>query len=393
MSKFESSYFTNLYIHFPLAGIYIHIPFCQQACYYCDFYFSTSQKMIDPVIDAICKELSLRKKYHGDENISTIYLGGGTPSLLNPAYITRLLDAVYAHYSIKSDPEITMEANPEDISKSKLNAWEIAGINRLSLGVQSFDNKVLAFMNRVHNEEKALASLDMIRTSTFINVNVDLIYGVFPGNHRRWEKDLEILLKYRPEHISAYNLTIEENTVFGRRARRGKLQVPDDDFSADEYEILISMLKQEGYLHYEISNFCLPGYESQHNSGYWKNKYYLGVGPAAHSFNFESRQSNVANSALYVRAIADNKIPATIEPLSRENQINDYILTSLRTMWGTSFLILKEKWEYDLLQSNHSLIDRLKIGGMCRIDTEKIVLTEKGFLLADKIASGLFISS
>ena len=376
-----------------MAGIYIHIPFCQQACYYCDFYFSTSQKLTDPVIDAICKELSLRKKYTGDEKISTIYLGGGTPSLLKPAYITRLLDAVYAHYNVKAGPEVTIEANPEDISRTKLNTWEKAGINRLSLGVQSFDNKVLAYMNRVHNAGKALASLDMIRTSAFKNVNVDLIYGVLPGSHKRWEKDLEILLKYRPVHISAYNLTIEENTVFGRWARRGKLQVPDDDFSAEEYEILVSMLEHEGYLHYEISNFCLPGYESQHNSAYWKNKYYLGVGPAAHSFNHKSRQYNVSNNALYVRAIADNKIPATIEPLTRENQINDYILTSLRTMWGTSFHTIKEKWGYDLLQSNRSLIERLKAGGMCRIDAGKIVLTEKGFLLADKIASGLFVNS
>ncbi len=376
-----------------MAGIYIHIPFCQQACYYCDFYFSTSQNLTGPVIDAICKELLLRKKYLEGAEISTIYLGGGTPSLLKPAYISRMLEAVNAHYNVNADPEITLEANPEDISNANLTAWRKTGINRLSLGVQSFDDSVLAYMNRAHSAEKALTSLEMIRDSAFKNVNVDLIYGVLPGSHERWKKDLDILLKYRPAHISAYNLTIEADTVFGRWAQRGKLQAPDDDFSAEEYELLVSMLGKEGYLHYEISNFCLPGYESRHNSGYWKNECYLGAGPAAHSFTHKSRQFNVANNALYVKAIADNKIPATMEPLTRENQINDYILTSLRTMWGTSFHTLKEKWGYDLMQSSQGLIEKLKTGGMCRIDDGKIILTEKGFLFADKIASDLFINS
>jgi len=376
-----------------LSGIYIHIPFCQQACYYCDFYFSTDHKRINEVVNALGKELHLRKDYISNSEISTIYFGGGTPSVVNADRIRNLVDTIFDNYNVASHPEITLEANPEDINYGDLEKWKNLGINRLSLGVQSFQDDILVFLNRVHSAETAIKALDLIKDSGFDNVNVDLIYGIKMDDHSRWQYDLDGILDFKPSHISAYQLTIEDKTVFGKWFKKGKLEIPDEEFMVAEYEMLVRMLTRAGYIHYEVSNFSKPNCESRHNSAYWKNAGYLGIGPGAHSFNQDSRQFNISNNALYIKALAENKIPAIIEELTDIDKVNDYILTSIRTMWGTSLTVIRENWNYNLMISAGAYLDEIMDIGFCIIENEHIVLTEKGLMIADRIASDLFVSN
>lgn len=373
-----------------MAGIYIHIPFCKQACYYCDFHFSTNQSLREEVICAISNELAIQQHYLQGEEIETIYFGGGTPSLLSEGELGMILNSIYKHYSINSQPEITLEANPDDLTKEKIQVLKEIGINRVSLGIQSFHDTILKFLNRAHNGKEALRCVLQLREAGIYNLSIDLIHSIPDQDDLMLMQNLEQVIKLAPQHISVYSLTIEDKTVFGKWALRGKIKAVQESQSANQFEMVMDTLTQSGYQHYEISNFCLPGFASKHNSSYWQQKKYLGVGPSAHSFNGETRQFNVSNNHLYLNSMREGKLSFEREILSRENKINEYILTSLRTDRGCNLSYLTNTYHYDLRKINSDYIQSLLNEGYVTLIHDILLLTRKGKLLADKIAADLF---
>jgi oxygen-independent coproporphyrinogen-3 oxidase len=374
-----------------MAGLYIHIPFCKQACYYCDFFFSTNQKQRLEIVRAITTEIALQKDYLGGEILETIYFGGGTPSILLPSELNEILEAVYRNFAVYDRPEISLEANPDDLTKEKLEDLHNAGINRLSVGIQSFDNQVLKSLNRAHDNLMARGCIEDARKAGFENISIDLIYALPKRTDEDWQKDIDRALEISPTHISSYSLTIEEKTVFGKWTKQGKMEPVDDDVSARQLSLLIDHLEGANYEQYEVSNFAKPGFQSRHNSNYWKNKKYLGVGPSAHSYNGESRQYNVSNNAAYLRALQQEKIPYTIEVLTRHDKINEYLLTTLRTSWGADLKTLRERFSFDPIEENNDYLQSLQRKGLIAIEGNILKLTRKGLFLADKIASDLFV--
>lgn len=373
-----------------MAGIYIHIPFCKQSCYYCDFHFSTNQSLKTEVIHSISQELAIQKDYLRGEEIDTVYFGGGTPSLLSKEELTEIFNSIYKNYSIGSLPEITLEANPDDLSIEKIKILKEIGINRISLGIQSFDDSILRFLNRAHNSKEALQSAFDLREAGISNISIDLIHSIPGQDELMLRKNLEQVIEFAPQHISVYSLTIEEKTVFGKWAAREKIKPVGESQSANQFEQVMDTLVESGYQHYEISNFCLSGYASRHNSSYWQQKKYLGVGPSAHSYDGETRQFNVSNNHLYLKSIREGKISFEKEILTRENKINEYIFTSLRTDRGSNLSYLIKTHSYDLLSVNNAYIQSLLSEGYATLAHDILLLTRKGKLLADKIAADLF---
>lgn len=373
-----------------MAGLYLHIPFCKQACYYCDFHFSTNQSQKAELVEQISHELYLQRNYLQGEPIETIYFGGGTPSLLTPKDLEILFSSIYKYYPVAENPEITLEANPDDLTPEKLTEIRLAGINRLSIGIQSFDEKILRFLNRAHTAQEALLCLDAAQEAGISNLSIDLIYSIPGQDDDVLRKNLAAAMKLKPTHISAYSLTLEEKTVFGRWANHGKLTAMEENLSASQFEMVMDTLTHHGYRHYEISNFCLPGFESKHNTSYWQQKKYLGLGPSAHSFDKDSRQFNISNNPLYVKALLDDRIPFEREVLTRENKINEYLFTSLRTDRGCSLTYLSKQLQYDLAKNNSRYLDQLAKEKLIEITDETLVLTRAGKLIADRIASDLF---
>ncbi len=374
-----------------MAGIYFHIPFCKQACYYCDFHFSTNHQRMEEMVSAMVAELHLQKEYLGKEKIQTIYFGGGTPSLLTETEISALLDAVHKTHSVMHGAEITLEANPDDLTKSNLIALKKAGINRLSIGIQSLQNDLLKSLNRSHDAETAMASYVNARSAGFTNISVDLIFTLPGLTHDQWLGDIQKIVSLNPEHISCYSLTIEEKTVFGKWASTGKLIPVDDDLSARQFELLMDQLEAHDYEQYEISNFAKPGFYSRHNSSYWRQEKYLGIGPSAHSYNKTHRHFNIRNNHKYIAAIQAGTLPVEVEQLSTENKINEYVLTTLRTCWGTDLNKIQNEYHFDLLKKNSEYIQSLLNRDMANLNDGILTLTRKGKLLADKIASDLFV--
>jgi oxygen-independent coproporphyrinogen III oxidase len=374
-----------------MAGLYLHIPFCKQACYYCDFHFSTNQEKKLEMIQAFTRELELQKDYLKGEPVNTIYFGGGTPSLLSQEELSLLMQAIRNHFPVGSSPEITLEANPDDLTKDKLLSLKESGINRLSIGIQSFDDEVLQFLNRAHDSVAAHKCVELARETGFKNISIDLIYAIPNQDHNAWAKNIERALILKPDHISSYSLTIEEKTAFGRWVASGKLKVKDDEFAAIQLTMLVDTLEKNGFEQYEVSNFALSGFQSQHNSSYWKQEKYLGIGPSAHSYNGESRQFNINNNHLYLKSLSENSIPTTIEVLTRAEIINDYLLTTLRTSWGTSLVTLRENFNFNLMEEYESYVNSLIANGLALIKNETLILTKAGKLFADKIASDLFV--
>ena len=375
-----------------MAGLYLHIPFCKQACHYCDFHFSTSLGLKSRLVEALVREIELRRDYLGPNPVlETIYFGGGTPSLLTEVDLTLIFNAIHRHFAVAPQAEITLEANPDDLTKEKLRMLQEAGINRLSIGIQSFDEGILKLLNRAHDANTALRCLGDVRKAGFHNVSIDLIYAIPGLSNKAWEEAIKHALRFSPEHISSYALTIENKTVFGNWSKHGKLQPIDEDIAAEQFEILMDLLEAEGYEHYEISNFCKPGYHSKHNSSYWKQLPYLGIGPSAHSYNGLSRQSNIRNNALYARSIEKGIIPFEREVLTPENKINEYILTTLRTMWGCDLNFLKQNLGDDLLQRQKAYVSGLQTQGFVTLELNMLRLTRKGKLLADKIVEDLIV--
>lgn len=376
-----------------MAGIYLHIPFCKQACYYCDFHFSTNLTTKRELVEAIARELLLQKDYVSGERINTIYFGGGTPSLLTSEELDLLFNTIHKNFSVSDAAEITLEANPDDLSLLRLTQLRRQGVNRLSIGIQSFDDKVLQFLNRAHNSQSATACVEEARDAGFQNISIDLIYAIPGQDDDAWKQNIAQAIRLSPEHISSYSLTIEDKTVFGRWAATGKLKVTEDDVAATQLETLVTLLESGGFTQYEVSNFAQPGFESKHNSSYWKQERYLGVGPSAHSYNERSRQYNISNNAAYVRSMQQNIIPFTLESLTREDKINDYLLTSLRTQWGTDLRKLQLLYQYDLLADHGQYIKSLCEQKFAVLQNDTLQLTKSGKLLADKIASDLFMIS
>ncbi len=374
-----------------MAGIYLHIPFCKQACHYCDFHFSTNTRIREELVHAMAEEISIRKKYLGAEPVNTIYFGGGTPSLLDKNEIVLLIGSINRNHGVNADAEITLEANPDDLTPQKLQDLRASGINRISIGIQSFDDSILTYLNRAHSSQMAIQSLRDARAAGFGNISLDLIYAIPGLTTDAWLRNIETALELAPQHISAYTLTIEEKTAFGKWAARGKLTPVDESVAAEQMEALVSRLSSRGYRQYEISNFALPGFESRHNTNYWKGGKYLGIGPSAHSYDLTSRQHNVSNNHLYVRALLEKKIPARQEILNQSERINEYILTALRTDEGCNLDLLKSNFGYDVTALHSGYLRQLQNNKLILLTDHHLRLTDAGRLLADKISSDLFL--
>ncbi|HTJ49688.1 MAG TPA: radical SAM family heme chaperone HemW [Cyclobacteriaceae bacterium] len=374
-----------------MAGIYLHIPFCKQACHYCDFHFSTNLSLTDEISSAMMREIEIQKSYLKDNLIETIYFGGGTPSILSAKQLSDLLNTIRVAFQVSDNAEITVEANPDDLTKEKLFQLKEAGINRLSIGIQTFDDDVLRFLNRAHDKNAAIQCMDDARKAGFKNISIDLIYAIPGQDNDMWLRNIEQAIVLNPEHISSYSLTIEEKTVFGKWSATGKLKPVIDDVAAQQLEILVEQLERAGFDQYEVSNFGKPGFYSAHNSSYWKQQPYLGIGPSAHSYNGISRQYNISNNHIYLRTLNEGKIPCEIEALTREDHVNEYLLTTLRTSWGTDLAKLKTDYQYDLKADHHEYLDKLLSQRLADINNDVFRLTKAGKLLADKIASDLFL--
>lgn len=351
------------------------------------------------MVDAIIREIQLQKAYLNEE-VNTIYFGGGTPSLLKVEEIQYLLDAIHATFQVSQQPEITLEANPDDLSLHKLQQLKTAGINRLSIGIQSFHEPHLKFMNRAHNRVEALTCVQQAQELGLENISIDLIYGIplqedqakDRYSHEVWQQDLAQAVALAPKHISAYCLTIEPQTAFGKWSKQGKLPPIDEEFAAQQFEILIDQLEKHHYEQYEISNFCLEGWRSKHNSNYWLSVSYLGLGPSAHSFNGHSRQFNVRNNARYLKALAQDQLAFEKETLTPEDRVNEYLMTSLRTNWGCDLKFLQENCQYDLLHAQAAELDFQQQQETLYLENGVIYLTKKGKLLADQLTERLFVS-
>ncbi len=370
-------------------GIYIHIPFCKQACHYCDFHFSTSLKKKDELVNALAKELVLRKDEFKNQNVETIYFGGGTPSLLSIEELQFLIDEVYKNYKVSENPEITIEANPDDLTHQKLNDYAASPINRLSIGIQSFFEEDLKLMNRAHNSDEAKKCLEEA-TKHFDNISIDLIYGIPGMSNERWIQNLEIALAFNIPHISSYALTVEPKTALATFIKKGIIKNVDDDLAQEQFHIMIEKLEAAGFIHYELSNFGKPGYFSRNNSAYWQGKPYLGIGPSAHSFDGKHRGWNVRNNLKYIHSLNENVIPIETETLSTTDKYNEYVMTGLRTIWGVS--LEKVEKEFGELYKNYLLEQSQKhiIRQLLYLDDGKLLVTKKGKFLSDGIASDLF---
>lgn len=372
-----------------MAGIYIHIPFCKKACHYCNFHFSTSKKSIPQLINAIVKEAALQKKFIA-EIVETIYFGGGTPSFLDAIEIEKILAVIKKNYSVSLTAEITLEANPDDVSEKNLVAWKALGINRISLGIQSFIENELVWMNRSHHAQQALQSIQLIK-QYFTNYSIDLIFGSPVLTKELWIKNIQQALAFQPPHLSCYALTIEEKTVFANWLANKKIAAINQEHQAEQFEILMYELETNGYHHYEISNYAKPGFESKHNSSYWQGKTYLGLGPSAHSYNGKTRFWNVANNALYISGIENGNCVSEKEHLTTSQQFNEYVMISLRTSEGINENFVRKNWNEKTYQHfNFKIQNWLKTNHLER-KNHQITLTQKGKLFADGIAADFFL--
>lgn len=370
--------------------LYLHIPFCKQACHYCDFHFSTSLRQKPALIDALCREITLQQEYLPGKTLETIYVGGGTPSLLTEGDLEQIFAAIHQHFVVDPAAEITLEANPDDLTPGKLRLLR-RYVNRLSIGIQTFDEAALRWMNRAHTATEAQTCVQNAQDAGFDNLSVDLIYGIPNRADEIWQRDLSTMLLLNVPHLSAYALTVEPDTAFGRWTTSGKLPAMDEELAASQFEQLTRALTGAGYEHYEISNFAAPGHYARHNTAYWQRRPYLGVGPSAHSYNGHSRQYNVANNSRYVADIQAETLPATVEILTTADQVNEYLLTGLRTQWGCSLAELDALVQADFAQMQTQELARLYAANWLERSGSQLRLTEAGKLFADRVAADLFV--
>ncbi|MEI6507418.1 MAG: radical SAM family heme chaperone HemW [Bacteroidota bacterium] len=373
-----------------MAGLYIHIPFCKQACHYCNFHFSTTQKNKQQIVGAIASEMNLRKGYLNGENISSIYFGGGTPSILSVDEIKHLLNSVYDNFIVEDNAEITLEANPDDLTIEKIYELAQTKINRLSIGIQSFFDEDLIWMNRAHHSKQALDCISNAKKAGFKNITIDLIYGMPTLTDEKWIANLETALSLNIDHISSYALTVENKTALDYLIRQKKTLPVNEEQSARQFEMLISILGKNKFEQYEISNFARNKKYAIHNTSYWKNEIYLGVGPSAHSFNKITRCWNVANNVSYLKAIEQNNPLFETEILTIENRLNEYIMTGLRTIWGCDIQFIESEFGQSYSEKITQEIVKMQSAGLIEIKGDIFTLTPKAKLFADKIASDLF---
>lgn len=372
-----------------MAGIYIHIPFCKQACHYCDFHFSTTLKNKQQLVNALCKELAMRKKELVGE-IETIYFGGGTPSLLSEAELNTIFETIYANFSVSKGAEITLEANPDDLSPTKLIDLSKSPINRLSIGVQSFFEEDLKLMNRAHNASEAWETV-LKAKEYFKNISIDLIYGIPEMTNDRWLQNLEKAFSLEVPHLSCYALTVEPKTALKSFIEKGIIPAVEDEVAQEHHKLLVEETEKRGFINYEFSNFGKLGLESKNNLGYWLGKPYLGIGPSAHSYDGNSRSWNIANNSKYMKAIETNKLPIDREKLTKNDKYNEYVMTRLRTKWGINLMEVEtlfgtQRKDFLMEQAQMHLKNHL-----LSLEGQSILVTKKGKFLSDGIASDLFL--
>lgn len=371
---------------------YFHIPFCKQACHYCDFHFSTSLKYKEELLQAMLSEIELRASYLENKKVESLYFGGGTPSILQAKEIDSLIGQVAKYFEISSDAEITLEANPDDLDRKKVQELKGTEINRFSIGIQSFYEEDLKWMNRAHNSEEAKSSIMRVQDAGFENITCDLIYGYPLLTNNKWRSNMQELINLEVPHISSYSMTVEKKTALAHLINTGKTAALNEDQSAEQMLMLIDTLTSSGYEHYEISNFAKPGRYARHNSNYWKGKSYLGIGPSAHSFNGASRSWNIANNALYIKGILLKELALKTELLRKNDRFNEYVMTSLRTKWGVDKKYVLQEFGDDYLNSILKTIEQYVYNKEVLISDEGIItLSPSGKLLADQIAADLFI--
>ena len=388
-----------------MSGLYLHIPFCRQACHYCDFHFSTSLARKPAVLAALAREAELRADYFGPAAapVSSIYFGGGTPSLLSTDELNELFEVIQRHFPWEANAEITLEANPDDLTAAWLTGLRTTPVNRLSIGIQSFHEPHLQLMNRAHSAAEAAACVQLAQDAGFENLSIDLIYGIPAPDHGIWTRDLETALALGAPHLSAYALTVEPRTALGRWTEKGRFQPSTDDFTAQQFEQLTATLTSAGYEHYEISNFAWPGREARHNSAYWQGAPYLGLGPSAHSFDGRStRQANVASNAAYLTALGKGELAATTEHLTPTDRANEYLMTALRTSRGLDLTRLRDEMGRDLRATHAATLADLTTRGLATLEAgatgesgapSVLRLTAAGRLLADEITLVLFAAA
>jgi oxygen-independent coproporphyrinogen-3 oxidase len=372
-----------------MAGIYIHIPFCKRACHYCDFHFSTSLTYKSELLEAVVSEIRFQKNYLEGETVETIYFGGGTPSLLSADELNNIVNEITQIHAVAETAEITLEANPDDLTSKKIKDLRQTSVNRLSVGIQSFFDDDLAWMNRVHRGNEANDAVRRSQDAGFENITADLIYGYPLLTDFKWKTNLDRLFELDVPHLSAYSMTVEPSTALATFIRNKKQAPMNDQQSADQFMLLMDIADQRGFEHYEISNFCKPGHYSRHNANYWRGVKYLGIGPSAHSYNGETRQWNVASNPKYIQAINQRAMPAETEVLTETNRLNEYIMTSLRTIWGldlTKLEAIATGASAEILKPSAEFFERAWIEQR----ESNIFLTRAGKLYADHIAAALF---
>ena len=373
-----------------MSGIYIHIPFCKQACHYCDFHFSTNLKKKEEMVLALAKEIQLRKNEFQDAMVETIYFGGGTPSILSIEDLRFLIDEVYRNYKVVENPEITVEANPDDLTENRIIELSKNKVNRLSIGIQSFFEDDLQLMNRAHNAEEAKKCLETA-TRYFDNISIDLIYGVPEMSNEKWLQNIEKALSFGVPHISSYALTVEPKTALHSFIQKGIIPQPDDEVAKEHFHILVDKLSENGFIHYELSNFGKENYFSKNNSSYWLGKKYIGIGPSAHSYDGKNRGWNISNNSLYIKSIQENKLPIEIETLTKTDCYNEYIMTGLRTIWGVSLERVEQEFGKTYLDYLKKQAAKFIEDHLLFVDENVLRTTKKGKFLSDGIASDLFL--
>ena len=372
-----------------MAGIYIHIPFCKRRCIYCDFFSTTQSEKKPTYVHALCQELDMRKDYLEGEDIETIYLGGGTPSQLSQEELEEIFSTIYHIYKVKDDAEITLEANPDDLTPEYVTMLRQLPINRISMGIQTFQEETLKLLHRRHTDKQAIEAFERCREAGFQNISIDLMYGLPGETLDTWKQDLQQAIALHPEHISAYHLIYEEDTALWKLREQHQVEEADEDLSLTLFTTLIDELTEAGYQHYEISNFCLPGLHSRHNSSYWTGKKYLGCGPSAHSFNGTSRQWNVASLSAYIDGIQQGNPDYEIEELDLYTRYNDFVLTSIRTCWGMSLSHLRSTYGEALYRYCLRMAKPHLEQGVLEISGDILKLTRKGIFISDGIMSDL----
>ena len=374
-----------------MSGIYVHIPFCKKKCHYCNFFSVASKKHMPDFLETLKKEIEIQKKYLGDEEVNTIYLGGGTPSLFTAKSVQQVLDEIQKNFRVSGQAEITIEANPDDVSEGWVNEISETDINRVSLGVQSFFDDDLDYLNRVHSGADADLAILRLKSKGFENLTIDLIYGIPTLSQEKWEKNLKKFFDHDIPHLSAYALTVEDKTALNTLIRKGKLEAPKDSHAVEHFKALLAMTEEKSYIHYEISNFAREGFYSRHNSIYWTGGHYLGLGPSAHSYNGRSRRWNKADMKSWMTLSSFYEESFEEEVLSTDQRFNEYVMTSLRTVWGCDIGLVRQEFGQEYAGHLLSASDKYINDNSLIAKGSKLFLTNKGKLFADGIAADLFI--